>query len=567
MDSKDNYWRLTKWTIGIVTVIFILPYILLGNNCYIRIHDNLEGEWIWLKMLVDSHRTFGIYSWERIPQVMKGVPRNVLPGGFSLNVILVLWLGMYKAYIVSGFLLRIIGFTGMVLLLRDYFVDDHEVKKMRHIVWLCALIFAVLPVYVPFGLSVMGQPLLFWAFLNLQHYRRLVLSYLIIMLFPLYASMVWFVVPFEILLGVAIWYFYRREEISNHFIICGVLLVLIFIQVNLPMLSLSVLNPDFISHRLSYNLYMFEKPSLLQSLGEFTVTFFFVHYHVANFAPLVVMVAMGLTLRRGPYILPVILFGAIIFICLFQAFYSFGEYALMDKFAFLKSFRFNRFSILLPLLWVLSFALALQTMRNSPLLKRLVIPFLFVQLFMALVGNDELMHDYRTILGHQKFPNFQNYMAPKQFSEIKKYIGEPVDSYYVASLGISPSIAQYNGMYTLDGLLSIYDINYKHDFRRIFAGEIAKSPDLQQYYDGWGNRCYIFSSELGIKNAAYNCSKYDHRSISHFDFNKEAFVEMGGKYLISGVEIKNSEQTGLHLEKVFTDPTSWWDIYLYSVKK
>ena len=567
MDSKDNYWRLTKWTIGIVAVIFILPYILLGNNCYIRLHDNLEGEWIWLKLLVDSHRTFGIYSWERIPQLMKGVPRNVLPGGFSVNVILVMLLGMYKAYIVSGAIIRIIGFTEMVLLLRDYFVDDHEVKKMRDIIWLCALIFAVLPVYVPFGLSVMGQPLLFWAFLNLQHYKRLILSYLIIILFPLYSSMVWFVVPFEILLAVAIWYFYRREEISNHFIICGVLLVLIFIQVNLPMLSLSVLNPDFISHRLSYNLYLFEKPSLIQSLGEFAVTFFFVHYHVATFTPLIVMIAMGLTFQRKGYLLPVIIFAAIIFICFFQAFYSFGEYALLNKFAFLKSFRFNRFSILLPLLWVLSFALALQTMRNSPLLKVLVMPFLLAQLFIALVGNDELVHDYRTIVGRQKFPNFQNYMAHDQFTEIKNYIGLPVDSYYVASLGISPSIAEYNGMYTLDALLSIYDINYKKDFRRIFSGEIAKSQDLQQYYDGWGNRCYIFSSELGIKHQSFNCSKFDHRSITHFEFNKEAFEEMGGRYLISGVEIKNAEEVGLHLEKVFTDKTSWWDIYLYSMKK
>lgn len=567
MDSKDNYWRLTKWTIGVVAVIFILPYILLGSNCYIRLHDNLEGEWIWLKLLVDSHRTFGIYSWERIPQLMKGVPRNVLPGGFSVNVILVMWLGMYKAYIVSGMIIRIIGFTGMVLLLRDYFVDDHEVKKMRDIIWLCALIFAVLPVYVPFGLSVMGQPLLFWAFLNLQHYKRLILSYLIIILFPLYSSMVWFVVPFEVLLGVAVWYFYRREEISNHFIICGVLLVLIFIQVNLPMLSLSVLNPDFISHRLSYNLYLFEKPNFMQSLGEFAVTFFFVHYHVATFAPLIVMIAMGLTFQRKGYLPPVILFAAIIFICFFQAFYSFGEYALLNKFAFLKSFRFNRFSILLPLLWVLSFALALQTMRNSPLLKVLVMPFLLAQLIIALVGNDELMHDYRTIVGRQKFPNFQNYMAQDQFTEIKNYIGLPLDSYYVASLGISPSIAEYNGMYTLDALLSIYDINYKKDFRRIFAGEIAKSQDLQQYYDGWGNRCYIFSSELGIKHQSFNCSKFDHRSISHFEFNKEAFEEMGGRYLISGVEIKNAEDVGLHLEKVFKDKTSWWEIYLYSLKK
>ncbi|MFX8496875.1 DUF6044 family protein, partial [Acinetobacter baumannii] len=79
--------------------IFILPYILLGSNCYVRLHDNLEGEWIWLKILIDSHKTFGIYSWEKIPQIMKGVPRNVLPGAFSVNVWLVMLLGMYKAYI------------------------------------------------------------------------------------------------------------------------------------------------------------------------------------------------------------------------------------------------------------------------------------------------------------------------------------------------------------------------------------------------------------------------------------------------------------------------------------
>jgi hypothetical protein len=379
--------------------------------------------------------------------------------------------------------------------------------------------------------------------------------------------MVWLVVPFEILLGVAVWYFYRREEISNHFIICGVLLVLIYIQVNLPMLSLSVLNPDFISHRLSYNLYMFEKPTISASLTDFVVTFFFTHYHVSNFAPLVIMIAMGLTLKRKGDLLPVVFFWAIIVVCLFQAFYTFPEYALMDRFAFLKSFRFNRFNILLPLLWILSFALALQKMRNTPALKSLVLPFLLVQLAIAIFGNDEVLHDYRTLAGRQKFPNFQNYMAKNQFDEIKKYIGQPVDSYYVASLGISPSIAEYNGMYTLDALLSIYDINYKRDFRRIFAGEIAKSQDIQQYYDGWGNRCYIFSSELGIKNAAYNCSKFDNRSISHFDFNKAAFSDMGGKYLISGVEIKNAEDVGLHLEKEFKDKTSWWDIYLYSVKK
>jgi hypothetical protein len=561
--SKDNLSRLTLWVVGIVALLYVLPYLLLGDNTYIRLHDNLEGEWIWLKLLVDNHVLFGIYSWEKVQTVMKGVPRNVMPTGLNVNPLLVLWLGMYKAYIVSGLLIRLIGFGGMILLLKDYFVRDSE---SRYIVWICALTFAVLPVYVPFGLSVMGQPLLFWAFLNLKRGVRKPWSHSIVILFPFYASMVWFLVPFEVLLGATAWYHYRKEKINPHFLIAAAYLAVVFFWINLPMLSLSVLNPDFQSHRLGYDLYMFEKPGLMHALGDLLTIFFTTHYHVANFAPIVAMMAIGLTLRRNASPLPLVLFISILGICVFQSFYSFGEYALMDKLDFLKSFRFNRFSILLPFLWLLSFALALTTMHKSVWHKRLVWPFMLVQLSMTLFGNDELMHNYQTILGQQKFPNFQNYMAEKQFGEIKKYIGQPVDSFQVASFGISPSIAQYNGFHTLDGLLSIYDINYKKEFRKIIAGEIAKSRDVEQYFDGWGNRCYVFSAELGIRHDAFNNSKYMHTSVSHLNFDSRAFEKMGGKYLISGVEIRNCGETGLQLEKIFTDPESWWDIFLYRVK-
>lgn len=563
MSLNDKYWRISVWLTAIVALLFLVPYFIMGGNSFVRIHDNLEGEWIWLKLLVESRGQFGIYSWVRIDQVMHGIPRNVMPPGFSVNTLLVQFFGLYKAYLISDTMIRVIGFTGMVLLLKDYLIPE---KQQRYIVWFCALIFCVLPVYVAFGLAVMGQPLLFWAFLNLQAYKRIALSYMIVVLFPLYCSMVWFVVPFEVMLGMAVWYYYSREEISNNFIFAGVLLVVIFILVNLPMLSLSVMNPDFISHRLSYNLYMFEKPNLLDSMGEFFYNLFFGHYHVATFSPLIIMISMGLTIRRGDgATTSKLLLGGIIFVCLFQAFYSYGEYALMNHFAFIKSFRFNRFSILLPLVWVMSFALALAKMQQSLLFRKLVFPFLIAQFLIALAGNDMILHNYRSISGHQKFPNFRNYMAPRQFEEIKKYIGLPVDSYYVASLGMSPSIAQYNGMYTIDGLLSIYDLRYKQDFRRIFAGEIAKSKDIQQYYDGWGNRCYIFSAELGTKQDAYNCNKFEQRSISQFDFDKKAFADMGGRYLISAVEIRNAAQEGLHLEKVFRDEESWWVVYLYSI--
>ena len=221
----------------------------------------------------------------------------------------------------------------------------------------------------------------------------------------------------------------------------------------------------------------------------------------------------------------------------------------------------------LPFLWFMGFAIALAKMRSSSALTPFVLPFLLLQIFMCMAGNDEVVHNYRALSGHQKFPDFQNYNANRQFDEIKKYIGRPVNSYYVASLGISPSVSQYNGFYTLDGLMSVYDLHYKEAFRNVFAGEIAKSNDIAQYYDGWGNRCYIFSSELGIKHEAFNCYKYQHRYIEHFAFNAKAFDAMGGKYLISAVDIRNHDEQRLHLEKVFSDNQSWWTIYLYSVNR
>ncbi len=157
-------------------------------------------------------------------------------------------------------------------------------------------------------------------------------------------------------------------------------------------------------------------------------------------------------------------------------------------------------------------------------------------------------------------------MAPKQFEAIKEYIGKPLSSYRVACLGMSPSVPENNGFYTLDAVMSLYDLRYKQQFRDIFSGEIAKSKEIEQYYDGWGNRCYLFSSELGIKHKSFNCYKFEPHSVEHFAFNPQAFSVLGGKYLISAVEIKNHDDVGLHFERTFTDDQSWWKIYLYSVK-
>ena len=196
----------------LVALAFVIPYVILDGNCYIRLHDTLEAEWEWLKLLVDSHTAFRYNTGWTLPQIMNGQPRNVYPAGWSINVLLVFLLGSYKAYIASSLLMRIIGFAGMVLLLRDYFIKQPE---NRYIILICALTFRVLSVFIPFGLSVMGQPIMLWVFLNLQARVRLKLSYLILIFFPCYCSVVWFLIPFGSMLALTGLYFYQNFQIEQ----------------------------------------------------------------------------------------------------------------------------------------------------------------------------------------------------------------------------------------------------------------------------------------------------------------------------------------------------------------
>lgn len=78
------------------------------------------------------------------------------------------------------------------------------------------------------------------------------------------------------------------------------------------------------------------------------------------------------------------------------------------------------------------------------------------------------------------------------------------------------------------------------------------------YYDTWGNRCFVFSSELGRN---YQCSKEQ-----GFSINTQAAYAMGARYLFSAVEIKHPPQ-GMALREIFEDDISAWRIYLYEIMK
>jgi hypothetical protein len=162
-----------------------------------------------------------------------------------------------------------------------------------------------------------------------------------------------------------------------------------------------------------------------------------------------------------------------------------------------------------------------------------------------------------------KHPSFRDFYDTKLFSDIKTYISKPVETYRVVSLGIFPSIASYNDFFCLDAYECLYPLTYKHSFREIIAPELDKSPKLKNYFDHWGSRCYLFSSEL---DGNYMCSKQQDKKVFHLDINTEKLRQLSQKetYIISAVEIVNYKALELALENMFEG--NYWSIYLYRVQ-
>jgi hypothetical protein len=127
-----------------------------------------------------------------------------------------------------------------------------------------------------------------------------------------------------------------------------------------------------------------------------------------------------------------------------------------------------------------------------------------------------------------------------------------------------PSIALYNGFFLADGYSSDYPLQYKHRFRKVIAGELAKNEAIRKYFDDWGGRCYLYSAELGKR---FVLTK-DHplRKVRSLEIDTAALFDLDVRYILSAVEIGNAPSLGLELQRVFERDDSPWEVYLYRLK-
>ena len=544
-------------------VVWLLPYLVQGKDAYFTIHDNLDGEFVYYHLLKINRLLFGFDASTPVPQVMNGLPRVFFHSEFSFIRLLFLLLPSFWAYLVNEILVRVIGFAGMYLLLRDYVLGNDRVYANA----VLASLFFFIPLYPLYGLSVAGQPLLLWAFLNLSHHRRVKLSFSIILFFPFYSHFA-LSAPF-ILTGLFLFGIYRfgQRIYRTKFFQGLVLLFFSFLAANW-MTVRYFLSAHGLSHRSAW---IAEKPDLIAAIGDFFHILFLNQYHSSSFIALPLYLMVLLAYLRDVSMRKILLhlFSIVILIAFFDALYPYVKYYAGNKIHFLISFQFNRFTFLIPLVWFMLMAYAVKALQKN---SRILAVLLILQAVFILYANKEWAYnDVKLLVDHRwkKFnkmaPGFNEFYAPRLFAKIDSAIAKPKATYRVACVGMHPAVAQYNGFYTLGGYQNNYLLSYKNKFRQIIRRELDKNPRLKKYFDDWGSRCYVFSSEI-YNHCRFSCTKYDTLSV-RLDLDTDAMKKLGARYIFSTVPVRNARELNWKFINKFTDKESIRNIWLYQIRR
>ncbi|MFC7391963.1 DUF6044 family protein [Scopulibacillus cellulosilyticus] len=552
---KKNYLII----IGIMLLLLYLsPYVILGEDAHVRVHDNLDSNVAWYKVLADSGKLFGGVH-EKIPSIMNGLSRNSLEPDLNILVLLYFFFEPFTAYVINEFMMRFLAFFGMYFLLKRHFIKENQ---FLIIVAGTALAFAILPFWPSGGGSIAGLPLALYAFLNIRNRQGSKVDWLIIILLPFYSS---FVLSFAFfiacmgLLWIVDWI--RTKRVHYSFFAAIVIMTIVYLFVNYRIIYEMFFSPVFISHREAFNRGNW---SAVISLAIAIWVFIFGQTHVirlTQYVVLPVIIVAFIAAYRKKYDVRVLrnLFLLNMLFSIIYGLYAWGGLKyIKEKWSIFETFNFGRFHFLEPPVWYICFALALVIIWKA--IKRfgkpIALTLLCAQIIILFLFNDEIKYRY------YHYPSYAEFYSKPLFQDIKGYIGKDPADYRVVSLGIHPSIAQYNGFYTLDGYVVSYPLAYKKNFREIIAPELEKNNSIRRYFDNWGSRAYIFTAELG-KHYMYDGGR---KKIHHLELNTEALKRMGGDYILSAVKILNAEEDGLTFLKTFQNRASPWKIYLYKVE-
>jgi len=587
--------------LGVLSIlIWLLPYVILGEDAYITIHDFLDSNVVHENSVISMGF---VGNPQGLLPILDGVPcmkyMSLIP--LNIKVWLYIMLPTYWAIVLNILFVKVSAFVGMYLLCADYFF-----KEKRLYSFCIALCFALVPFYVDYGLSSAGVPLFLYAVLNIHVNKKLFLSFFILFLFACNSSFFLSGIFLCMIWGIWIIYYWISSKLfPKRHVVAYSLLVIIYILCNFTVIYNYIMPTGIVSHRSEFSYFIY---TLTEDIQHVYGILWESHYHAGSFFSyplLLVEIAILLIYYKTDksvkyYLLSLIVLTFLMFVGFHSTSFSlpfFNAFSLQRIFFIFPALCFIllaksisiaterkrlylRYSLSLIIIiiiytifvwsWKVTFIFVLAALFVNYLLRRnlnILNPLIILMTFYSVIPYDKEYKENinRLTNGYVgKEPSFKQFYDVKLFDIIKSDLGiTNTWDCKVVSLGIHPVVAEYNHFYTLDAYCFDYSLNYKHRFRKVINKELDKSPFLKHYFDDWGSRCYIFSSELAERQFVIN--KNEHIAVNHLEIDTNELKKLGCKYLLSSVDIKNHNSINLKYVGTYTTEDSYYSINVYQL--
>ena len=539
----------------LIVLAYLLPSIISGESHFVLIHDFLDSTVAHMKSMKDSG---ALFDFSKTMPILSGIPRYVYGSPADIKLWLFILLPPYWATLANIFLIKFTAFAGLFALLRRYILPIGE--KSAAAAFVASALFALVPFYPDYGVSSAGIPMLAWAFLNLWDGRKVGVS---LLLFVYYALFSWIVLSGVFVCFVAAilillqWIGARRFPLLPFLGLC--VLTAALVGANWQMF-VGYFTPSEPSHRSEFALMSFNLKDLALELSVLLVS----QYHAGTCAAALIAVVFVIEWRRHRdddrwldlVFIVFVVEAALIVLG------SVGKLTL-TFIPFLREFQIDRFFFLYPAVcYIMMGAVAYELIKKG---RRGTLGALSAVVLLAgLCFDQHITGNLGRLTGIEPAPGFAQYYDTPLFEEIKSDLGIRDFEDKVVCLGFNQAVCEYYEIYTADGYIQMYPLSYKHRFQKVIQGELDKSEDLRSYFCDWGERCYLFSAELGQKYAwGKDCGK----TVEHLDIDVQALSELGCKYIFSAVPICNWQELGLGCEGSWTHDDSYWEISVYRVNQ
>jgi len=549
------------------------------DEAYARGHDFLDHVFVYYVLRARLEGFFLNFD-AVVPQLAGGLPYNALGfSDFQLGPNIYLLLEPFSAYVANELLRRLLALAGAYLLLQRYLLPDRA--SARWIAAFAALAFALLPDQPNRFGTLSLQPLLFWALLNVWQGERPGASWAAILFYPFYSLLYLggFVICGYLLL-VALAARRLRHPRTRQFAAAFVYLCAAYL-----LMEARMFHQWFVIDNESYRrLVEHAGPDLGAFFRQFASEFILGNNanHVTGHSP----VALAIVLAAAALLALPRLRSAgapgredaaeerrvgVWFVLLLALVFLNAVVNALDQAGFLDfkyalgfPFSFHRMDVTSPLAWRLLLALSIvifafrlaprwraaaylalasataYSMLQFPGVKEEIVRRLgappHVGLKAALTGNYGPPRPYLHVKGsyHPGYTRLSDYYATEAFGRIRRdldaALGEP-SGYRTISLGITPSVSQFHGFYTLDGLFYDVSADYARSFVQLAAPEYAKQG-LEPNERTGGLVLHVAPQSLrdGVVDLAFDACR---------------FRAMGGRVLFSAWPIAEAAALGL----------------------